>query len=222
LFTGLIEEVGRVRRRQQRGGLQRLEIAATTVLEDARVGDSINLNGACQTAVEVGGGGFCVESVEETLARTTLGQLRAGDPVNLERSVQAHGRLGGHLVLGHVDGVGEVRRFEAAGAQRILEIAPPADLLRYIAAKGSITIDGISLTVASVTTDSFTVSVIPHTLEGTNLAGRRAGQAVNLEVDVLARYLERLLEARFGTRGPGDQGEQRQPLTLEQLRDMGY
>lgn len=217
MFTGLVEEVGRVRRLQRRGDLQRLEVAADVVLGDARIGDSINIDGACQTAVEISADSFCVESVEETLRRTTLGQLRAGDAVNLERSVQAQSRLGGHLVLGHVDGVGEVRRFENQGGQWTLQIAPPADLLRYIAAKGSITIDGISLTVAAVAADSFTVSVIPHTLDSTNLAGCRAGGRVNLEVDVLARYLERLLEQRLG-----NGGDERPALTLERLRDMGY
>lgn len=216
MFTGLIEEVGRVRRLQHRGELQRLEITAELVAADARVGDSIDVNGACQTAVEVGDHGFWVESVEETLRRTTLGELRVGDPVNLERSLQLHSRLGGHLVLGHVDGVGEVRRFEREGAEWRLQIAPPADLTRYIAGKGSIAIDGISLTVAAVEANSFTVSVIPHTLDNTALVGRRAGERVNLEVDVLARYIERLLEHHLGG------GSEGSSLTLERLRDMGY
>jgi len=167
--------------------------------------------------VEVGGDSFWVESVEETLRRTTLGQLRVGDPVNLERSLQPHSRLGGHLVLGHVDGVGQVRRFDREGAEWRLQIVPPAELARYIAQKGSITIDGISLTVAKVEVDSFTVSVIPHTLDHTNMAGRRAGGRVNLEVDVLARYIERLLEHRLGS-----DGSERPSLTLDRLRDMGY
>lgn len=217
MFTGLIEEVGRVRRLERRGQLQRLEVAAELVVTDTRVGDSININGACQTAVEVNGDGFWVESVEETLRRTTLGELRVGEAVNLERAVQPQSRLGGHLVLGHVDGVGQVRRFDQGGAEWRLQIVPPPDLARYIAGKGSITIDGISLTVAAVEADSFTVSVIPHTLENTNLTRRRAGGRVNLEVDLLARYLERLLDHRLG----GDRGEGAS-LTLERLRDMGY
>ena len=163
-----MEEVGTVAAlRAPRGGqLQRMELKADLVLEDAAVGDSIDINGACHTVVELlAGEGFAVESVAETLARTTMGQLRAGDRVNLERSLRPTDRLGGHLVLGHVDGVGTVRRFEAVGEGRVLEVAPPAELSRYIAFKGSIAVDGISLTVTSVLATTFTVAVIPYTLQ---------------------------------------------------------
>lgn len=214
MFTGLIEEVGAVRRLQRQGNFQRLEISARVVLEGSRVGDSINIAGACQTAVEIGTDYFAVESVEETLQRTTLGSLRPGDPVNLERSVRLQDRLGGHLVLGHVDGVGRISRLEERHREWLLSVEPPAELLRYIAFKGSIAIDGISLTVAQVEGRAFTTAIIPHTFDHTALGKRRRGDAVNLEVDVIARYVERLLRAGDPAGSAG--------LTLEKMRDMGY
>lgn len=222
MFTGLIEEVGTVAAlRAPRGGqLQRMELKADLVLEDAAVGDSIDINGACHTVVELlAGEGFAVESVAETLARTTMGQLRAGDRVNLERSLRPTDRLGGHLVLGHVDGVGTVRRFEAVGGGggRVLEVAPPAELSRYIAFKGSIAVDGISLTVADLLDESFTIAIIPHTLQHTNLSQVRPGSRVNLEVDVLARYVERLMTGGNSRHNPPVAG-----LSVESLRDLGY
>ena len=213
MFTGLIEEIGRVRRVDRVGaGQQRMEIAATTVIDDLAVGDSINIDGACQTAVAVSSETFVVESVAETLRLTTLGSLQAGDDVNLERSLRPTDRMGGHIVLGHVDGVGTVRRFDCAG-DAVLEVLPPPGLARYIAGKGSITVDGISLTVATVASEGvFTIAIIPHTLAHTNLRQICAGDRVNLEVDVVARYIERLQAA--GTPPAG--------LTLDGLRDMGY
>lgn len=214
MFTGLIEEVGAVRRVQRQGAFQRLEVSAGLVLEGSRIGDSININGACQTAVELGADYFAVESVEETLQRTTLGSLRPGDPVNLERSVRLQDRLGGHLVLGHVDGVGRISQIEARQREWLISVEPPAELLRYVAFKGSIAIDGISLTVARVEGRAFTVAIIPHTFDHTALGRRRRGDAVNLEVDVIARYVERLLHPGGPVSGTG--------LTLEKMRDMGY
>jgi riboflavin synthase len=212
VFTGLIEEVGAVRRLQRQGAFQRLEISARLVLEGSRLGDSINVNGVCQTAVEIGTDYFAVESVEETLQRTTLGTLRPGEPVNLERSLRLQDRLGGHLVLGHVDGVGRISRLEERQREWLLSVEPPAELLRYLAFKGSIAIDGISLTVAQVEGRAFTAAIIPHTFDHTALGKKRRGDAVNLEVDVVARYVERLLAA----------GEPATGLTLEKMRDMGY
>ena len=214
MFTGLIEEVGTVRRIQRQGAFQRLEVSARLMLEGTRIGDSININGACQTAVALGADHFAVESVEETLRRTTLGALRPGDSVNLERSLRLQDRLGGHLVLGHVDGVGRISQMENRQHQWTLSVEPPPELLRYIAFKGSIAIDGISLTVAQVEGRAFTAAIIPHTFDYTNLAKRRRGDTVNLEVDVLARYVERLLHS--GGQGSGS------GLTLEKLSDMGY
>ena len=214
MFTGLIEEIGRVHRVDRVGeGLQRMEIAASTVIDDLAIGDSINIDGACQTAVTATSETFVVESVAETLRLTTLGSLRTGDRVNLERSLRPTDRMGGHIVLGHVDDVGTVRRFDHGAGDALLEVLPPKGLARYVAGKGSITVDGISLTVASVASDgAFTIAIIPHTLTHTNLQQVRAGDRVNLEVDVVARYVERLLAA--GTPPTG--------LTLDGLRDMGY
>lgn len=194
MFTGLIEEVGTVRSVERQKAFQRLEVASNLPLDGTAVGDSIGINGACQTVVERAEDGFRVESVEETLRRTNLGSLSPGDAVNLERSMRADGRLGGHVVLGHVDGVGSLRRFERSGENRILEIEMPAELRRFVAGKGSVAVDGISLTVVEVSETAFTAAIIPHTLRNTNLSGRRTGDAVNLEIDVLARYVARLLE----------------------------
>ncbi|MEW6749916.1 MAG: riboflavin synthase [Candidatus Latescibacterota bacterium] len=213
MFTGLIEEVGRVRRLQRRGLFQRLEIGAARVLEDLRPGDSVNIDGACQTVVDRDGTGFSVESVQETLRRTTLGELRLDQPVNLERALRPDSRLGGHLVLGHVDGVGRLTRRVQGDQAWEVAVEPPPELLRYIATKGSVAVDGISLTVVEAAERSFTVAVIPHTFGHTTLAGRRTGDRVNLEVDVVARYVERLLR---GGAPPSA------PLTFERLRDMGY
>ena len=214
MFTGLIEELGRALSVERRGDFQRLEIGADKVLSDARIGDSVNINGACQTVVDLSSRSLWVESVAETLRRTTLGDLRPGDQVNLERALRSGDRLGGHLVLGHVDGVGTIRRMDRRTEGSLLEVTPPEELLAYVAAKGSIAIDGISLTVAALRDASFTIAIIPHTLQHTTLAGVRVGGRVNLEVDVLARYVERQLEVR-ATRS-------RDPLTLERLREIGY
>ncbi len=195
MFTGLIEEVGTVRSVERQTAFQRLEIASKLPLDGIAVGDSISINGACQTVVARAEDSFRVESVEETLRRTNLGSLDPGDAVNLERSMRADGRLGGHVVLGHVDGVGSLHRFERDGENRILEVEMPTGLRRFVAGKGSIAVDGISLTVVEVSGTTFTAAIIPHTFRHTNLSRRRAGDAVNLEIDVLARYVARLLKS---------------------------
>ena len=209
MFTGLIEELGRVRDRVRRGLFQQLEIEAERVLPGLQVGASVNIDGVCQTVVAVTERGFVVDTVPETLARTTLGLLGIGQAVNLERALRADQRLDGHLVLGHVDGIARIRRRTERDGEHRFEIEPPPALARYMTAKGSVALDGISLTVAEVSGHAFTVAVIPHTFDNTTLSHRRTGDSVNLEVDVIARYVERLLGSK-------------PPLSFENLRDMGY
>jgi riboflavin synthase len=184
MFTGIVEELGTVQPRDE----GRFTFAARVVLEDLKVGDSVAVNGCCLTVVEIGEGWWRADAVDETLARTNLADLRVGDPVNLERPVRLADRLGGHLVQGHVDAVGEV-----VTAAPHLRVKAPADLLRYVVTKGSITVDGCSLTVVDVFDDGFSVAIIPHTAEVTTLGVKRPGDGVNLEVDLVAKYVERLL-----------------------------
>lgn len=184
MFTGIVEELGTVELREGKD----LRIAAKTVLDDARLGDSIAVNGCCLTLVDQGEGWWQAEVTDETYDRTNLGDLVVGDRVNLERPVRLVDRLGGHMVLGHVDATGEILR-----AAPDLAIKMPRDLSRYVVAKGSITIDGVSLTVVDVYNDGLTVAVIPHTSEVTTLGYKGPGDRVNLEVDVMAKHIERLL-----------------------------
>jgi riboflavin synthase len=194
VFTGIVEELGTVRRVTPNATGAQLELEARVVLEDARLGDSIAVNGCCLTVVAIADASYTVDAVEETLRMTCLGALRAGDRVNLERSVRLADRLGGHLVQGHVDGVGTlVAREPAADGSVFLRFSALPAVMRYVAYKGSIAVDGISLTVAGVDEDLFTVAVIPHTQEVTTLGFRQIGDPVNLEVDVIAKYVERLL-----------------------------
>jgi riboflavin synthase len=194
VFTGIIEELGSVRAIDRREGGARLEIAASTVLADARAGDSIAVNGCCLTVVDRGDGWWAADAVIETLERTALGSLARDDAVNLERPLRLSDHLGGHLVQGHVDAVGHVaaRTPLADGSTRFTFSAPP-DALRYVVEKGSVAVDGISLTVAALGDDSFDVAVIPHTLSVTTLGHKDPGAAVNLEADLIAKYVERLL-----------------------------
>ncbi len=187
MFTGLVEELGKLRDR--RGEV--FTFSAAVVTEDAKTGDSIAVNGCCLTVVDVEAGAWQAQVSHETLARTTLGELAPGDPVNLERPLRLSDRLGGHLVQGHVDGVGEV--VEPAPD---LRVRAPQHLLRYLVEKGSVAVDGCSLTVVRPLDDGFTVSVVPHTARVTTLGRRRSGERVNLEVDVLAKYVERLISGR--------------------------
>ena len=185
MFTGIVEELGTVISREG----PKLRIGATTVLDDVEMGASIAVNGTCLTVVAWGEDWWEADVVEETYARTCLGALQAGDPVNLERPVRLEDRLGGHLVQGHVDAVGTI-----VTAAPDLRIRMPEDLLRYVVHKGSITIDGTSLTVAAVHDDGFSVAIIPHTAEVTTLGRKGPGDPVNLELDVIAKYVESLLE----------------------------
>jgi riboflavin synthase len=187
MFTGIVEELGSVRSR----GDGRFTFAASVVVEDAKIGDSIAVNGCCLTVVEVGAGWWAADAVDETLARTNLVDLRPGDVVNLERPVRAADRLGGHIVQGHVDAVGVVR-----APVPNLAVGMPRELTRYVVEKGSITVDGCSLTVVDALDDGFTVAIIPHTAAVTTLGTRKPGDKVNLEVDLVAKYVERLIALR--------------------------
>lgn len=191
MFTGIVEELGSVASLEG----PRLRLSARRVLEDVEMGASIAVNGCCLTVVAWGDDWWEADVSDETFARTSLGSLQPGDPVNLERPVRLADRLGGHLVQGHVDAVGEVVR-----AVPDLQVRVPEQLLRYLVEKGSVTVDGVSLTVVDVLADGFTVAVIPHTAEVTTLGRRRPGDAVNLEVDVMAKYAERLLAGHLPER----------------------
>jgi len=194
MFTGIIEAVGKVVDLQQRGGDVRLRVSTGKLdLGDVALGDSIAVNGVCLTAVALPGDGFAADVSRETLSLTSLGQLQAGSPVNLEKALTLATRLGGHLVSGHVDGLGTVlERHDDARSVRFT-IEAPAELARYIAHKGSITVDGTSLTVNAVDGRRFELNIVPHTLQETIMDRYAAGRQVNLEVDLVARYLERLL-----------------------------
>ncbi len=199
MFTGIIEEMGTVTAIEAQPDGARLRVRAGALIEDARVGESIAVSGVCLTMVDFAPGEFAADLAAETLRRTTLGDLAPGDPVNLERPLRLDQRLGGHIVQGHVDGVGTIAAVTREGDGIWMEIDAPAALAPYIAEKGSVAVDGISLTVAKVTDGGrFAVALIPHTLAVTTLGRKGAGVAVNLEVDILAKYVERLLEGVKG------------------------
>jgi riboflavin synthase len=197
MFTGIVEELGRVAAIQALPDNSiRITIEGPTVLSDANLGDSICVNGVCLTVAEQNGDQFTADVMSETINRTTIGDLLAGSQVNLERPVTLATRLGGHLVQGHVDAVGTVSAREHSENWDVVTITPPKELLKYVVEKGSITIDGTSLTVSAVTDSTFSVSLIPATLEKTTLGIRQIGDRVNLEVDVLAKYVEKLVAAQ--------------------------
>lgn len=191
MFTGIVEAQGLVR-----SANGRLQVEAGPVAEDVAIGDSVAVNGVCLTVAELGEDGLIFDLAAETLDRTTLANLRAGDPVNLERPVTLLTRLGGHLVQGHVDGVGTVEHIEGGQGDTTMRISIPETLRPYLVEKGSIAVDGVSLTVAALEEGSFTVALVPHTLAATTLGTIERGDLVNLEVDVLAKYVESLLGRR--------------------------
>lgn len=209
MFTGIIEELGTVRHVAPGN----LELSARTVLESTRLGDSIAVNGVCLTVTALSPGGFTADVMPETLRRSGLGQLRPGSKVNLERAMAADGRFGGHIVTGHIDGTGTVYSLRREGNAVWVTIAAPPELLAGIVEKGSIAIDGISLTVAEVTDRDFAVSIIPHTGAQTTLLDRKAGDTVNLETDILGKYVAKLL----GREEPKSSG-----ITMEFLAQHGF
>jgi riboflavin synthase len=192
VFTGLVEEVGRVIGLEA-GEMFRLMVSASRVLEDTRIGDSLSVNGVCLTVNELDRGTLIFHAMPETLRRTALGDLTEGSLVNLERAMSLERRFGGHIVQGHVDSVGEVVGVAPVGESQIWEFEAPEGVLRYTVEKGSVSVDGISLTVVSVRDGSFTVSILPQTRENTNLGRLQPGSRVNLEADIIAKYVERMV-----------------------------
>jgi len=217
MFTGIIEELGVISKLELRPDSAQLTVRGAKVLEGTRVGDSIAVNGVCLTVIRLAGQEFTVDIMAETLAKTILAELKPGDRVNLERALQLQTRLGGHLVTGHVDGVGTIRRVTPYGIAHVYEIETPDPLLPYILPKGSVAIDGISLTVVEVKPHSFTVSLIPHTFAETTLGFKRTGHKVNLETDLLGKYVARFMAARQTAASPAPAS-----LSLDFLAKHGF
>lgn len=188
MFTGIVEEIGRIGSTREGG----LRVSAVTVLDDLRVGDSVSVSGVCLTVTGVDETSFSVDVVPETLRRTTLGSLKAEDPINLERSLPATGRFGGHIVQGHVDGKATIRSIDTEGEARLVRFVGSSSIMRYVVEKGFVAVDGISLTVVDCDPTSFLVTLIPHTFENTTFNAKAVGDSVNIEVDILAKYVERL------------------------------
>ena len=247
MFTGIVEEKGTVGHISLAGISGSIAIKARKVLEGTRIGDSIAVNGVCLTVVSLRPDGFTADVMAETIRRTSLGSCQPGDPVNLERAMAADGRFGGHIVAGHIDGVGTIRSAVPEGNAVWITIDAPPQILRYIVEKGSIAIDGISLTVAYVDESVFKVSVIPHTAAETTLLSKKAGDIVNLENDIVGKYIEKLMRpvsaygadpaagrgtvaygvdpaagSGTGAYGAKDRAAPSSSYTLEDLRDMGF
>ncbi len=214
MFTGIIEELGEIASFTERSDGARLEIRAEKVVDGTLEGDSISVNGVCLTALQIGKKGFAADVSTETLNCSTLGRLKKGDAVNLERAVTPATRLGGHIVQGHVDCRGEFVSAVGEGDFRTVTISYPLEIGRYLVNKGSVTVEGISLTIADLTDTSFEVAVIPKTWEMTNLSSLEPGDPVNLEVDVMAKYVERLLGFENKTQGGAG-------ITIEKLKRLG-
>lgn len=217
MFTGIIEELGHVRSIEKRGEGARIVVEARTITDGTVEGDSIAVNGVCLTAIDVRPDSFSADGSSETLQRSTLGRLRAGSAVNLERAVTPSTRLGGHIVQGHVDARGRYLHAIEHGGSWTVRIAYPPEMSRYLVFKGSVAVEGISLTVAELSDDYFEIAVIPKTWTATNLSHLRAGDEVNLEADIIAKYVERIL-----TVSPGSKGANTSSLTIEKLAELGY
>ena len=218
MFTGIIEEVGVVDSIQKGVNSARLTIQAAAILDDVQLGDSIAVNGVCLTVTALTASTFSADVMHETLNRSSLGRLHGGSKVNLERAMAANGRFGGHMVSGHIDGTGVINRIQRDGNAVWYTIQTDASILRYIIEKGSVAIDGISLTVAKVIDEEFSVSVIPHTAANTTLSSRRSGDLVNLENDCIGKYVEKLLHYRAA---PTESGS-KSTVTMALLAQAGY
>ncbi|MFK4301113.1 MULTISPECIES: riboflavin synthase [unclassified Paenibacillus] len=220
MFTGLVEEVGRIQQISRSGEAMVLGITGSVVLGDLKIGDSVSVNGVCLTATQVGTKDFKVDVMPETFRSSNLKELKSGSRVNLERAMAANGRFGGHIVQGHVDGTGTIRRVTSDQNAVVYEVAPTDQAIyKYILLKGSITLDGISLTVAQRTGDTFAVSIIPHTLSETALQAKREGDTVNIECDILGKYVEQLLN--YGESSVTE-GPEKAPMSLDYLAKHGF
>lgn len=215
MFTGIVEELGAIRAVRRGAASAVLSIGAAEVLSDLKIGDSVAVNGVCLTVTSLDDGGFTADVMHETLSRSSLGALAPGGRVNLERAMPANGRFGGHIVSGHIDGTGKIASVRPDDNALWYTISAAPELLRYIVEKGSITIDGISLTVAAVDEVSFSVSLIPHTAAVTALGKKRAGDIVNLETDIIGKYVEKLLR-------PALEPERQEGISLEFLAENGF
>ena len=212
MFTGVIEEIGKIEEISKHGHNLKLRIKASKILNDLKIGDSININGACQTVIGTAADSFTVEAVEETQKKTTLGLLKRNDLVNLERSLRFSDRLGGHLVTGHVDCVGRVKSIAKKDGSFLYEFELSQAYLTYLVEKGSVAVDGISLTVVEILKNSFSVSIIPFTLENTTLGTKKVGDLVNIETDLIGKYVERILTSK----------SDKSMITEEWLKDKGW
>lgn len=215
MFTGIIEEIGKMVQIQSGSTTGKIELKADKVLEDTKIGDSIAVNGVCLTVIRLKGDGFVADVMPETLKRSNLGQLSPGSRVNLERAMAMNGRFGGHIVSGHIDGTGMIEKVWREQNAVWYTVHTPKELMRYIVEKGSIAIDGTSLTVAGVTEESFSVSIIPHTLGETILGEKKAGDVVNLENDIIGKYVEHFME-------PGEPEKTESSITKDFLLRAGF
>jgi riboflavin synthase len=212
MFTGIIEEIGTVSSLRREANVARLMLKAQTVRDDLRIGDSLAVNGVCLTVERITPAEISCSMMPETLRRSTLGELAPGKKVNLERALRLDGRLGGHLVSGHVDGIGKLQRISGVGEERIFFFNIPRESSRFVVPKGSIAVDGVSLTVVDAGEETFSVSLIRHTITATALNFLTIGSMVNIEVDLIARYLDRLLSGQKSSSG----------ITMDQLSELGY
>lgn len=211
MFTGLIEEIGEVKS-LTRGTICKLTIISSKIINEVIIGDSVAINGVCLTVTSIGSGTLTFDAVPETLSRSNLGNLRTSDKVNLEASIRAGQMMGGHFVLGHVDGIGTIESINSLADSRVIRFKAPQEILKYVVEKGSIAIDGISLTVASCDNTGFAIAVIPHTLSATTLNNKRPGDQVNLESDIIGKYVEKFIAGRGGSSN----------VTEDLLRNAGF
>lgn len=225
IFTGIVEETGKIESVANGNKSAIITIIADKVLKGTKIGDSIAVNGVCLTVTSISGNKFTADVMAETIRRSSLGTLKHGSKVNLERAMAADGRFGGHIVSGHIDGTGVIRSLEREDNAVWVEIETPDKLLKYIVEKGSIAIDGISLTVAKLTDDSFSVSVIPHTGEETTLLAKKPGDIVNLENDIVGKYVERLMNFNTSQKSPFDNKaatSTNSKITMDFLAENGF